>query len=235
MEISAGFARRRLTALRHEYPHVSEGALMLSMRANTYDQRGDLLTAQHLLEAATTFAPDFASAHAQLAVLYDRADKRELAIDRYRRALDAQPPYVRGEIVEISNSAGFMEVRLLALNNLAFDLAVYKRAPEEALPFARKALTYAPEDPDLLDTLGWIEHLIGDDNNAMMHLRAAIARMPVNADVWLHAAVVAAGFDLRADAEKYLNIAIQLNAALDKSEEAAAVRARLNPSAVQSR
>jgi uncharacterized protein (TIGR03790 family) len=235
MEISTGFARRRLTALRHEYPHVSEGALMLSMRANTYDQRGDSLTAQHLLEAATTFAPDFASAHAQLAVLYDRADKRELAIDRYRRALDAQPPYVRGEIVEISNSAGFMEVRLLALNNLAFDLAVYKRAPEEALPFARKALTYAPEDPDLLDTLGWIEHLIGDDNNAMMHLRAAIARMPVNADVWLHAAVVAAGFDLRADAEKYLNIAIQLNAALDKSEEAAAVRARLNPAAAQSR
>ena len=235
MEISAGFARRRLAALRHEYPHVSEGALMLSMRANAYDQRGDSLTAQHLLEAATTYAPDFASAHAQLAVLYDRADKRELAIDRYRRALDAQPPYVRGEIVEISNSAGFMEVRLLALNNLAFDLAVYRRAPEEALPFAQKALTYAPEDPDLLDTLGWIEHLVGDDNNAMMHLRAAVARMPVNADVWLHAAVVAAGFDLRTDAEKYLNIAIQLNAALDKSEEATAVRARLNPAAVQSR
>jgi len=59
--------------------------------------------------------------------------------------------------------------------------------------------------------------------------------MPASADVWLHAAVVAAGFDLRADAAKYLNIAIQLNAALDKSEEAAAVRARLNPAAVQSR
>jgi uncharacterized protein (TIGR03790 family) len=233
-ELSAAFAKRRLASLRREYPHVSEGALMLSIRANTYDQRGDPLTGRHLLEAATAFAPDFASAHAQLAVLYDRADQRELAIDRYRRALDAQPPYVRGEIVEISNSAGLMEVRQLALNNLAFDLAVYKHAPEEALPFARKALTYAPEDPDLLDTLGWIEHLLGDDNNAIMHLRAAVARMPVNADVWLHAAVVASVFDLRADAEKYLNIAVQLNGALDKSEEAAAVRARLNPTAVQS-
>ena len=66
-------------------------------------------------------------------------------------------------------------------------------------------------------------------------MRAAIARMPVNADVWLHAAVVAAGFDLRADAQKYLNIAIQLDAAAEKSEEAAAVRARLNPAAVQFR
>ena len=128
-----------------------------------------------------------------------------------------------------------MEVRLLALNNLAFDLAVYQRAPQEALPFAQKALTYAPEDPDLLDTLGWIEHLLGDDNNAIMHLRAAVARMPMSADVWLHAAVVTAAFDLRAEAEKYLGIALQLNAALEKSEEVAGVRARINPAAVPSR
>jgi len=235
MELPTVYARRRLAALHHEYPHVSEGALMLSIRANTYGQRGDARTGQRLLEAATEFAPDFASAHAQLAVLYDRAEQRDMAIDRYRRALDAQPPYVRGEIVEVSNSAGLMEVRQLALNNLAFDLAVYKRNPAEALPFARRALTFAPEDPDLLDTLGWIEHLVGDDNNAIVHLRGAVARMPVNADVWLHAAVVAAAFDLRAEAEKYLNIALQLNTALESSEEVAAVRARINPGAVPSR
>jgi uncharacterized protein (TIGR03790 family) len=235
MELSAAFARRRLESLRREYPHVSEGALMLSVRASTYDQRGDSQTAQRLLEATTALAPDFASAQAQLAVLYDRAKQHDLAIERYRRALDAQPPYVRGEIVEISNSAGLMEVRQLALNNLAFDLAVYRRAPEEALLFARKALAYAPDDPDLLDTLGWIEHLLGDDNNAIMHLRSAVARMPVNADVWLHAAVVAAAFDLRTEAEKYLNIALQLNAALKASEEVAFVRAHLSRAPVQSR
>jgi uncharacterized protein (TIGR03790 family) len=235
MEFSAAFAGRRLAGLRREYPHVPEGALMLSIRANTYDQRGDSQTAQRLLEAATAYAPEFASAHAQLAVLYDRAAQPQRAIDRYRRALDAQPPYVRGEVVEVSNSAGLMEVRLLALNNLAFDLAVYQKSPQEALPFAQKALSYAPEDPDLLDTLGWIEHLLGDDNHAIMHLRAALARMPVNADVWLHAAVVAAAFDLRADAEKYLNVALQLNTELESSEQVAAVRARINPAAVPSR
>jgi uncharacterized protein (TIGR03790 family) len=234
-ELATAFAKRRLAALHHEYAHVSEGALMLSIRANTYGQRGDAHTGQLLLEAATAFAPDFASAHAQLAVLYDRAEQRDMAIDRYRRALDAQPAYVRGEIVEVSNSAGLMEVRQLALNNLAFDLAVYKRNAAEALPFAQKALTFAPDDPDLLDTLGWIEHMLGDDSNAIVHLRAAVARMPVNADVWLHAAVVAAAFDLRAEAEKYLNIALQLNAALEKSEQVAAIRARTNPAAVPSR
>ena len=235
MELSGAFARRRLASLQREYPHVSEGALMLSIRARTYDQRGDFQTAQHLLEAATAAAPDFASAHTQLAVLYDRAEQRDLAIERYRRALAAQPAYVRGETVEVSGSAGLMEVSQLALNNLAFDLAVYKRAPAEALPYARKALTYGPEDPDLLDTLGWIEHLLGDNNNAIVHLRTAVARMPVNAEVWLHAAVVASAFDLRAEGEKYLNIAFQLNPALEAAEELAPLKARLKSTALPSR
>jgi len=225
MEYAADFARRRVESFRREYPHVPDGALMLSIRANAYEQRGDAQTAQHLLEAATMFAPEFASAHAQLAVLYDLAEKRDAAIERYRRALDAQPAYVRGEIVEISNS-GLMEVRQLALNNLAYDLAVYRGAPEEALPFARRALAFAPDDPNLMDTLGWIEHLVGDDTNAIVHLRAAVARAPANADVWLHAAVVAAAFDLRSESEKYLNIAIQLDGALEESREVLALRAR---------
>jgi uncharacterized protein (TIGR03790 family) len=227
MELPADFARRRLASLRREYAHVPEGALMLSIRANAYGQRGDSQTGQHLLEAATVFAPDFASAHAQLAVLYDRQENRDMAIERYRRALDAQPPYVRGEIVEITNSEGLMEVRQLALNNLAFDLAVYGHAPEEALPFARKALANAPDDPNVLDTVGWVEHLMGDDSNAIAHLRAAVARPPAIAEVWLHAAVVAATLDLGAEAEKYLHIALQLNAALEASADVATVRARL--------
>jgi len=224
MEFAGAFARRRVASFLREYPHVPEGALMLSIRANAYEQRGDTQTAEHLLEAATAFAPEFASAHAQLAVLYDREEKRDAAIERYRRALDAQPAYVRGEIVEISNS-GLMEVRQLALNNLAYDLAVYRGVPEEALPFARRALAYAPEDPNLMDTLGWIEHLVGDDTNAIAHLRAAIARTPPSADVWLHAAVVAAAFDLRTESDKYLNIAIQLDPTLEQSPEVLTLRA----------
>jgi len=77
-----------------------------------------------------------------------------------------------------------------------------------------------------MDTLGWIEHLVGDDTNAIVHLRAAVARAPANADVWLHAAVVAAAFDLRSESEKYLNIAIQLDGALEESREVLALRAR---------
>jgi tetratricopeptide (TPR) repeat protein len=231
MELPAAFARRRLAALRREYPHVPDGALMLAARATAYEKRGEAQTARRILEATTALVPDFATAQAQLAVLYDRFEERDLAIERYRRALEAQPPYVRGEVVEISNAAGLMEVRQLAMNNLAFDLATYRRASsDEALSLARKVLAYSPDDPELLDTLGWIEHLVGDDNNAMMHLRAAVSRTPANPTVWLHAAILAAAFDMRAEAEKDLNIALQLNPDLERSEDVAAIRARLQSS-----
>lgn len=227
MELPQAFATRRLATMRRDYPHVPDGALMIAARANAYEKRGDAETARRLLEAATAVAPDFATAQAQLAVLYDRFEQRDWAIDRYRRALEAQPPYVRGELVEISNSPGRMEVRQLAMNNLAYDLAVYKRAPGEALSLARKGLAYSPDDPELLDTLGWIEHLAGDDKNAIVHLRSAVARTPANPAVWLHAAIVAAAVDMKAEAEKNLNTALQLNPEFAASDEVAAIRSRL--------
>jgi tetratricopeptide (TPR) repeat protein len=224
MELAGAFANRRLQYLRREYPHVPEGVLMLADRAIAYDRRGDLQTARRLLETTTALAPTFASAQAQLAVLYDRTEERDLAIDRYRRAVDAQPPYVRGELMQISTSAGFMEVRQLALNNLAYDLAVYRRAPEEALPLARRALAYGADYPELLDTIGWIEQLLGDDESAMQHLRLALSRVPSNAAVRLHAAVVAATLNASAEAERYLAMALQVDPAPQTSQDAAAVR-----------
>ena len=228
MELAGAFANRRLQFLRREYPHVPEGALMLADRASAYDRRGDLQTARRLLETTTALAPGFASAQAQLAVLYDRFEERDLAIDRYQRALDSQPSYVRGELMLIASSTGFMEVRQLALNNLAYDLAVYRRQPEQALPLARRLLGYGADHPELLDTIGWIEHLTGDDESAIQHLRLAVARMPANGAVWLHAAVVAATINQRAEAEKYLATALQMDPALETSQDAAAVRGILH-------
>ena len=235
MEFAADFANRRLAALRHKYPNVPEAALMLSIRANAYDLRREPDTARRLLEVVTSVAPEFASAQALLAVLYDRIDNRDAAIEHYRLAVEAQPQYVRPELVEVSNGIGLMEVRQLALNNLAYDLAVYRHAPEEALPYARKALTAAPEDAELLDTVGWIEHLAGDDNNAITHLRAAVARGPQNPEIWLHAAMIAAEFDMPVEAEKDLAAAVQLDPTIGASDEAKAIKGRLQSGAFHSK
>ena len=58
---------------------------------------------------------------------------------------------------------------MLALNNLAFDLAVHGDHPDEALPFAERANELVKGNPALLDTLAWVQHLLGRDAEAAAH------------------------------------------------------------------
>jgi Flp pilus assembly protein TadD len=63
---------------------------------------------------------------------------------RYRKVLELQPG------------------NIFALNNVAYALAVLKNQPTDALPLAHKAASLAPRNGSILDTLGWIEHLLGN-------------------------------------------------------------------------
>ena len=76
------------------------------------------------------------------------AGEPALAAEQYRRIIALQP-----------NNP-------IALNNLAYDMAVREKKPAEALPMARKALALAPREPTILDTVGWIEFLLGNTAEA---------------------------------------------------------------------
>lgn len=86
----------------------------------------------------------------------------------YRQALRIHPNHVK------------------ALNNLAFLLADRLGRAEEALPLAQKAASLAPRSPAIQDTLGWVYHRLGREQEA----RAAIARArqldPTYADAEQH-------------------------------------------------
>ena len=47
----------------------------------------------------------------------------------------------------------------------------------------------------LLDTLGWIQHLLGHEQDALASMRIAVAGAPNSAEVRWHAAVVSAATD----------------------------------------
>ncbi len=76
------------------------------------------------------------------------AGEPELAAERYRKVIALQPTHAT------------------ALNNLAYDMAVREKKPAEALPMARKALALAPDNATILDTVGWIEFLLGNNAEA---------------------------------------------------------------------
>jgi len=119
----------------------------------------------------------------------------------------------------------------LALNNLAYALAVYRNNSEEALPIAQRA-TVACEDPTLLggasssnyslgtyrreplvpyslDTLEWVQHLLGRHVEAASTIREALAADGGFApDLRWHTAIIYAAVDDMHQASAELSAAV---------------------------
>jgi uncharacterized protein (TIGR03790 family) len=209
-ELPGLFARRRLEAAVSGAKGASPKAISLTLLAGTRLTRGDAPGATRALEEATVIEPTLMNSQYQLATLYEHAADYAAAVARYRTIIELQP-----------NSAA-------ALNNLAYTLAVHQHRPAEGLPFAKKAASLAPENPSILDTLGWIEHLLGNHQTAAKILAQAVRLDPTIAVLRLHSAIVYDTLGARIDAERELNEAVRLNPELDKSDEVIQLRKRWN-------
>jgi tetratricopeptide (TPR) repeat protein len=134
-------------------------------------------------------------------MVYQYEGKTDQAIEEYRGILAHSPNEV------------------LSLNNLAVLLAVNRHAPEEALPLAERAVSLATGDPMLLDSLGWIQHLLGKNDQALRSLTTAISAAPNVAELRWHAAVIYAGLQEIAKASSELDAALKLDPKLPEREE----------------
>jgi tetratricopeptide (TPR) repeat protein len=149
----------------------------------------------------------------------DRAGDRDREIAQYRAILTYSP-----------NDP-------LALNNLAYALAVYRGNPEEALPFAERASTNARRAPELLggteilgnyfalgryhreplvpyclDTLAWVQHLLGRHAEAAITIHQARNAQGVQtAEMMWHAAVIYASINDQARASAELEAALKID------------------------
>lgn len=221
------FAERRIAAVRADLPLVPTTAIALYLRGTMHADRGERDEARTTLEQATAIAPEFASAHLILASLLVTEGEYELAVDRYKRTLEAQPIAARQEMIGLFGRSSTVGVRGAALNNLAYVLAVHLHKPNEALLFAAKAVAQVPEEPSYLETLAWIEYLLGDTANAATHVRAAVARGSSSAIVHLHAASILAAAGARAEAEVHVKEAVRLQPDLKSSGETAGLYTQL--------
>jgi len=90
------------------------------------------------------------------------------------------------------------------LNNLAYVLQKDKKL-DRAVEFAKQAVVLAPNSPDILDTLGWIEYELGNLTEAYKHLTAAL-RLASNSNViMLHLAQVQMALGYNTQAKILLN------------------------------
>jgi uncharacterized protein (TIGR03790 family) len=206
------FAARRNEVMRAQLKGAPAEALTLFLRAESRLNRANTAGAREALEAATRVGPDFVAAQLQLGLLYEEAKEYANARQRYQEVLRVQP-----------NNA-------VALNNLAYGIAVHEKNPNEGLPLARRAYALFPKDPRVVDTLAWIEHLNGNSAEAARLLRNVVQRDIGLADVHLHAATIFAAVGDHREAERQLSIALKRDSSLEESDEVKQLRARLRKS-----
>ncbi|MBN4060976.1 tetratricopeptide repeat protein [bacterium AH-315-I18] len=71
-----------------------------------------------------------------------------------------------------------------ALNNLAYLLATNLNRPTQALKYAEVAASSAQNDPQVLDTLGWVQFLAGQQAKAEATLRRSVRIKPFSANTY---------------------------------------------------
>jgi tetratricopeptide (TPR) repeat protein len=119
-------------------------------------------------EALLDVNPKQTAAHMLLGTLYDLQERFDLSEKHYRAALDINPKFVP------------------AANNLAYILADQDKDINEALNFARLAKEKFPNDPNVMDTLGWVYYKKGLYDNAIGEFTDCLDKIPDNPTVIYH-------------------------------------------------
>ena len=195
------FSRRRLEVGKLTMKDIPEAAFPFLIAGDVRLSKGDIAGARAALERGTELAPNAAGAQVQLGQIYDTAREYPRAAERYRAAIKAQPKNV------------------VALNNLAYLLAVRLNAVAEAHPIAKQAAALAPKNPTVLDTLAWIEHLTGNSEMAAKLLAISVRELPEHAEIRLHSAIVHAAIGDQKRSEADLAEALRLDPSLAKRDD----------------
>ena len=101
------------------------------------------------LEAAIKANPENLAAYLSIAQIYVQGKDYKKAMETYERVLARKPDL------------------WVAANDLAFLMADTGGDLDKAMGFAQKALTQRPEEPSVLDTVGWIYYKKGDSAKAI--------------------------------------------------------------------
>lgn len=203
------FARRRFEVAKRTMPGQPDVVTKLVIRGETLLARDEPAGARQAFEQASALAPKAVALQLMVATLEETAGEYDAAMGRYRQILELQP------------------ANIIALNNLAYSLAVRSHQPARALPLAKRAAALAPRNGSVLDTLGWVEHLLGNHEVAADVFREAVRASPADAEIRLHAAVVYAAAGRDEEAKKELEEALKLDPGLEAREEVE--RLRKNP------
>jgi len=208
LELPSQFGKRRLAAISSS---VKRESAMAFVRFESRTERRDFAAAREALEAAVIADPRFTPARILLAAAQKAEGQVDRAIAHWQAIVNYEP-----------NNA-------IVLNNLAWELATTKGKPQDALLYAERAATISKFSPQILDTLAWIQYLLGKNSEAVDSIRRARALTAADPELLFHSAVIFAAAKDNARASSELAAALKANPELAKREDVQKLQQQLAP------
>jgi len=175
--------------LRNIPPGVGYSTAQIQI-ASIQQQQGNIEAAQETLHTARTFAPnDNINFYLAEAELLTKNNQHQDSINTLNVVLDQNPKafnalYMRAMVYAELQQYDIMERDLrtvikqqpdnsAALNALGYTLADRNDRLEEATTLIEKAYALSPNDPAIIDSLGWLKYRMGDNETALTLLKKA--------------------------------------------------------------
>ncbi|MAA73364.1 MAG: hypothetical protein CMN28_01485 [Salinisphaeraceae bacterium] len=150
-------ARAEMALLRKRLPELSDRIFMaegeMLLDANDYDE------AEAVYDQALSKAPDDADLLYGRSLVRERQGEIDSAIADLRTILANDPDSPR------------------ALNALGYLLSNHTDRYQEALGYIERALEAEPDDPAVIDSMGWIQYRMGDLESARAYLERAYSEL----------------------------------------------------------
>lgn len=160
-----------------------EKALLATSEASLLRDAKRVTEAYAVLEAALKLQPDNAELLYDSALLADRLGKKGIAETRLKRVLELKPDHAH------------------AMNALGYTWAEQNQRLDEAQQWISKALALLPNDPFIMDSLGWVQYRQGKLAEALETLQKAFALRP-DPEIAAHLGEVLWKLDRREEAKK---------------------------------
>jgi len=183
-------ARERLHALRTDSP--LEQVQVILAEAQLLRESGDDRGAFDVLDAATREYAGVADLWYDHGMAAERLDMIEVVETSLRKVIELKPDHAH------------------AYNALGFSLADRNVRLLEARGYIEQALQLSPDDPFIIDSLGWVQYRLGEFEDAEVSLRRAMA-LKDDPEVVAHLAEVLVKRDKRTEAGDLISKGLRKN------------------------
>ncbi len=213
------------------------------MKGKIYISENKLSKAEISFKEAIKINPDFLNAYYSLADIYMRDNRINEATSQYKAMLSNNPKLSKanmmlGVIYENQKDYEKAEKYYRAVleiapsfapagNNLAYILLQKEDSINEALVFAQKAREFAPNSPEIMDTLGMVYYKKGLYGNAVNQFLDSLEKLPKNPEIHYHLGLAYSKKGEKEKAKTSLRKALSLNDKFEGADDAKTILTEL--------